>query len=101
MARSTDLLHELTTGKPPRPRPPMSARLRARLQRRWVRDVLALTFAGAGTLTIFLLGGLTFVYPLAVVAVAMTPAALIAATFALKPATRALDAAAEDTHDDT
>ena len=101
MARWTDLLHELTTGKPPRDRPPMSPRLRKRLQRRWVRDVLALTFAGAGTLTIFLLGGLTFVSTLAVVAVAMTPAALIAATFALKPATHALDAAAEDTHDDT
>lgn len=79
----------------------MSPRLRKRLQRRWVRDVLALAFAGAGTLTVFLLGGLTFVSTLAVVAVAMTPAALIAATFALKPATRALDAAAEDTHDDT
>ena len=79
---------------------PMSARLQARLRRRWTRDVLALTFAGGLTLTIFLLGGLTFISALAVVCVAATPVALIAATFALKPATRALDAADEDTRDD-
>ena len=101
MARSTDLLHELTTGKPPPPRPPMSARLRTRLRRRWVRDVVALTFAVGVTPTVFMFGGLTFISTLAIVCVSVTPVALIAATFALKPATRALDAAAEDTHDDT
>ena len=101
MARSTDLLHELTTGKPPPPRPPMSARLRARLRRRWVRDVLALTFAGAGSLALFLLGGLTLLSAIAAMGAAVTPVALIAATFALKPATRALDAAANKDPDDT
>lgn len=96
MARSTDLWHELTTGKPPRPRPPMPARLRARLRRRWVRDVLALTFAGGLTLVLFLIGGLTLLTAIATTGVAVTPLALIAATFALKPATRALKQAPSD-----
>lgn len=97
MARSTDLLHELTTGKPPRRA--MSPRLRDRLRRRWARDVLALTFAVTITLAFFLLGGLTFVSTLAVVCVSVTPVALIAATFALKPTTRALEAPDKDPDD--
>jgi len=102
MARSTDLLHELTTGKPPALRGPMSARLRARLRRRWARDVLALIFAGAVTITLFLLGGLTLLTTIATMGVAATPIALIAATFALrpKPVTRALEAAPDKDPDD-
>lgn len=79
----------------------MSPRLRKRLRRRWVRDVVALTFAVGVTLTVFMFGGLTFISTLAIVCVSVTPVALIAATFALKPATRALDAAADKDPDDT
>ena len=78
----------------------MSPRLRDRLRRRWARDVLALIFAGSITLAIFLLGGLTFVSTLAVVCVSVTPVALISATFALKPTTRALEAAPDKDPDD-
>lgn len=79
----------------------MSPRLRKRLRRRWVRDVVALTFAVGVTLTVFMFGGLTFISTLAIVCVSVTPVALIAATFTLKPATRALDAAADKDPDDT
>lgn len=79
----------------------MSPRLRDRLRRRWVRDVLALTFAGGLTLVLFLTGGLTLLTAIATAGVAVTPVALIAATFALRPTTRALKQAPPKDPDDT
>lgn len=96
MARSTDLWHELTTGKPPAPR-------QYWLSRRVVRELVAVLLAGGLVLTLHMVGGFSVLVALLTAGAFATPILLVVATLALKPArtTRALDAAIEDTRDDT